>query len=240
MKKCIVFLWMLLLLCSLAACGADKPVDGENHLDWVWVRDYITTGAISESGYYYVENNILRYADFTVGANTVLCATAGCSHKDQSCDAYIPSTSIRQLLYWNEQIYYFDLFEPILYSRDATGLSLKKIATAASQYMEERKAIKIGSFVAAGGYLYYEVDISDKVVISEGVETTQLVMQSIGRINLTTGKDEIVYEEKIENPADEKLTLCAAREKIRRTPIMPRNGKSPSPISCTGTSRPAK
>ncbi len=180
-------------------------------MDWVWVRDALIHGAICDTGYYYTDGNLLRYADFTADASTVLCTKAGCGHDDDTCDAYLRSGLWKQLLYWNERIYYFDILDPILYSRDATGVNLKKIGTVASKYIEDGKAVKIGRYAVAADYLYYEVDIFDKVVTDEGVNTTELVLQSVGRINLSTGRDEIVHEEKIEDPADEKMILCAVR-----------------------------
>lgn len=209
-KKMFALLLAALMLCSLAACKEEKPNENGANLDWVWVRDYPTHGVITENGYYYTDSDILQYADFTVGASTVLCTTAGCSHKEE-CDAHLQSYGTYKLLYWNERIYYFDILEPVLYSRDATGMNLKKVGSVAGKYVEEGKAAKIGRYAAADGYLFYEVNISDKVVTEEGFNTTRLVMQSIGRIDLSTGKDEIVYEEKIEDPAEEKLILCAAR-----------------------------
>ena len=55
------------------------------------------------------------------------------------------------------------------------------------------------------------MDVSDKVTSEDGVDTTKLVLQGIGRINLSTGKDEILLEEKTEKENDTKLWLTAVR-----------------------------
>ena len=210
-KKMFVLLLAALMLCSLAACQKGKTNENGSNLDWVWVRERRSHGAFGETGYYYTNRSTLYYADFAANASVVLCNTVGCGHDSEECDAYLPSNSIYPLLYWDERIYYFDLFEPVLYSRNSTGLDLKKIGTAGSKYIEKKRAIEIGSYVIADGYLYYEVDVSDNIVMDDGVQTTRLILQGVGRINLSTGKDEMLIEEKVVKQGESKIGLSAVR-----------------------------
>jgi len=111
----------------------------------------------------------------------------------------------------NDRLYYIDQLEPVLYSRNATGIELKKIGTIGTKYIEEQKAVKIGKCAVAGGYLYYEADVTAKITDEEGVVTAKLERASIGRIHLSTGKDEILIEQ-LYDKQSVKLILCAARE----------------------------
>ena len=207
-KLHIVFALSMILLISLSACGKEKP----EMLDWAVARDHANHGALSEAGYYYVDNSFLCYADIAAEASTVLCTKAACGHNSDSCDAHMSGGANLALYYWDEHVYYISVSEPTLYSRNATGMDLKKIGALATKYIEEHKGIAIGACTIADGYLYYEADISDKVIDKNGVKTTQLVMQSIGRINLSTGKDEVLAEENIDKTS-EKLQLCAVKGK---------------------------
>ena len=209
-KKLFALILAVLMLCSLAACSEEPAVSGDDHSDWVWVRDYITYGALSDTGYYYAHGSILHYFDFVANASTVLCYNAGCLHEDNQCDAYMFAMGNRPMYFFDDRLYYFSQTEPTLYSRNATGIDLKKIGTMGAKYIEEQKAVTIGNCAVAGGYLYYEAAIFAQV-IENGVSTTKVERECIGRINLASGKDEIIIEE-MHDKQNEKLILCAARE----------------------------
>ena len=55
MKKWFSIILILFLLGSLAACNENPAVSGGDHSDWVWVRDNTTNGALSDTGFYYVD-----------------------------------------------------------------------------------------------------------------------------------------------------------------------------------------
>ena len=211
MKKWIAIVLVLLLLGSLAACSEKPAVSGGDHSDWVWVPDGITYGALTDTGFYYVNYCFLSYFDFAANASTVLCYNAGCRHEDEQCDAYLRGAGNRPMYFYNDRLYYLDVFEPTLYSRNAIGMELTKIATLGTKYLEGQKVVKIRSGAIAGGYLYYGATVSAVTVDENGNNTRRMERDYIGRVNLSTGKDEILVEEFYDNQ-HEKLSLCAVRE----------------------------
>ena len=211
MKKRIAIVMVLLLLGSLAACGEKPAVSSDDHSDWVWVRDLPSWGALSDTGYYYAHASILHYFDFAANTSVVLCSQAGCPHKGEICDAYMVAQDSRRMHFVNDRLYYIDVLEPVLYSRNAIGIDLKKIGTMGNKYIEEQKAVKIGNCAVAGEYLYYEADVTAKITDEEGVVTTKLERACIGRIHLSTGKDEVLIEQMYDKQQGQKLILCAAR-----------------------------
>ena len=211
MKKRIAIVMVLLLLGSLAACGEKPAVSSDDHSDWVWVRDLPSWGALSDTGYYYARASILHYFDFAANTSVVLCSQAGCPHKGEICDAYMVAQDRRQMYFANDRLYYIDLFDLTLYSRNAIGMDLKKTGTIGTKYIKEQKAVKIGRCAVAGEYLYYEADVTAKITDEEGVVTTKLERACIGRIHLSTGKDEILIEQMYDKQQGQKLILCAAR-----------------------------
>lgn len=206
-KKVFVLILAVLMLCSLTACS-ETPPETE---DWVWVRDQHISGAISDTGYYYIQKSILHYFDFAANAGAVLCSKADCLHKDENCDAYLQGLMTKPLYFYNDRLYYFDQAEPVLYSRNATGMDLKKIGTVGEQYMKEKKSVAIANCAVAGGYLYYQADVTAEVVEEDDSITTKLERKYIGRIDLATGKDEILIEQILDNPL-QKLILCAVQK----------------------------
>ena len=210
MKKWFSIILILFLLGSLAACSEKPAVSGGDHSDWVWVRDGITYGALTDTGFYYVDYCFLSYFDFAANASTVLCYNAGCRHEDEQCDAYMFAMANRPMYFFDDRLYYFSQTEPTLYSRNAIGIDLKKIGTVGTKYIEEQKTVKIGHCAIAGGYLYYEADVYSATTDENGASMLMVEREYVGRINLTTGKDEIIIEE-IHDKQHEKLILCAAR-----------------------------
>ena len=209
--RIMTIILVLLLLGSLTACGAGPAASGDDHSDWAGVRDSITYGTLTDTGFYYVDVYRLSYFDFAANTSAVLCHKPGCLHEDNQCDAYLFGMSNRPMYFYNNRLYYVDSYEPTLYSRNAIGMELTKIATLGTKYLEEQKVVQIRSGAIAGGYLYYEASVSAVTVDENGDNTRMVERDYIGRVNLSTGKDEILIEEVYDNQY-EKLILCAARE----------------------------
>ncbi len=208
-QKTVAILLAMLLISALSACQNDPPTGPDDHSDWVWVQSD-TYGAFSDTGYYYVDDNVLCYADIAVGESTVLCTKVGCSHSTQSCDGYISVLGMTiPMFFYDDHLYYCPAREGVVYSRNATGAELKKVGNLAEKYTKNQQGVEIESCAVADGYLYYQAGISDSVM-KDGVTQVTKVMHAIGRINLTTGKDEVLVEEALDK-SNEKLVLCAVR-----------------------------
>lgn len=189
--------------------GSDRkspaPPDSD-HLDWVWVSETVWKGALSEQGYYY-GSQILSYCDFATEQHAVLCGKAGCKHEGEECDAYTGSAFGTNMFFGDGYLYYLQhsYDGQHLYRRDATGAAMVSIGTPGQHYIKQQKSVDIDHLTLADGYLFYR----GRVGTDTGTTVT-LDIEFIARMNLATGKEEILVEVQMESPGDH-LRLCAVR-----------------------------
>ncbi len=207
MKRILALLLSLLLLCGLCACS-DTPVDsGDGHADWVYISTDIRKGALSDQGYYHLQNNrILSFADFASGSTVVLCTKVGCTHDSEDCDGFIIGCDA--IFFANGQLYY--IVGGVLYRRSATGSDLQEVGTLCLSYIQEGKGVKIDQYALLGDFLYYKASITGMTQNDEGAYVTSTVVHCIGRVNVSNGSDEIL----LENPTEDfsMTNLCAVKE----------------------------
>ena len=182
-----------------------KEAPNSEHLDWIWIPQTYKLGALSEEGYYY--GSYLSYCDFSTGEHVVLCSKVGCNHEDYDCDAYTGTSNGKEMYFGDGYLYYVcsDSSGRHVFRRDATGAALVTIGTPGEYYTKQQKSVDIDAFTLADGYLFY----SGRVGTNLG-DTVTLDTEFIARMNLLTGKEEILVEVQMENPGDH-LWLCAVR-----------------------------
>ena len=189
---------LLVFLTVLGLCACTKKEETAKN-DWVNVVG-IREGAISDTGYYYLNQGLLHYVDFQNGVNVCLCSKAGCAHDDSECEAEIIldlGGVFSTMFFWNGGIYFttFGEYGWGLYRRNADGTGESKVASLCEKYMKEDPEIEVDAyfFTVAGNYVYYFAGI--QAVVKEGnVSTSQTVLQALLRVDLRTGKEEIVVE----------------------------------------------
>ena len=206
----LVVLLALVMLCSFAGCQKE-PVPSAESMEWIWVSEYGSQGALSQTGYYYTDGP-LCYADFAAGANTTLCYVADCAHK-RNCDAII-TASTDSMQFWQDRLYFIrlDFSGMSLYSRNNIGTGELKVCSLGSKYMEESAALRIeGNCAIVNGFYYYCGAVTESVPDGNGGTTTKENRAFIGCVNLKTGKEEIIFEEEYDKNL-ENLMICAVRE----------------------------
>ncbi len=209
MKKKIVLIVLavvLLLSCGIGAWLHFRQPEREKDAAWVpAMRIETQPGALSDLGYYYVPwigEKSLHYTDFGTGKSVALCSQPACDHSSRECDAYIGhSRSI--MFYYRERLYYTMNDEPVLYRRDAIGMSMAEVGTVGKRFIEQQKSVSFGNVVPVDGWMYYQATVSAED--ENGIKLTE--MTYIGRLNLSTGKDEVLLQETGNN----KMMLYAAR-----------------------------
>ena len=215
-KRIVALLLVVMLMSALTACDTKPDTPQDSHLDWVYVIKTRNDGAVTKDGYYYSDGGILTYADFATGKSIVLCAKPGCTHEGESdgnnpCDAEMPFWG-DQILIENDTLYYRGDAN-ILYSRDATGGSLKELGTMAKKLIEEGKSVHARPLALCNGYLYYEGDIKGTIEDPSGGTVGTAIGYCIGRFNVAQRKDEILMLlEDADADYGEGIGFCAARE----------------------------
>lgn len=181
-----------------------------------WVMAGRQDGAFSNEGYYYLKSGyFLVFADRRTGASVGLCSKPGCRHwmeygqARESCEANIAGY-VGPILFAEDSLYYVTLDSYGLYlkRRDAAGFSEKTIGTLGKQYTEDEKIISIVNMLQTDGYVYYDATVS-ALVWDPATETSVVkeVAYYIAKVNLKSGKEEILLETGERNP----IQICAVR-----------------------------
>lgn len=210
-KRIVTCILVLCLFCGLSACNKQTDVGS----DWVWA--YNQRGAFSDKGYYFLASGgFLRFVDIASGMSVCLCSKAGCLHdqeldsrKSENCDArLIGATQITPLFFWSDNLYYIleDQYGSHVYRRDATGADLITVATLGEKYIEDQRDVTVYAYAVSDGFLYYSADVDGSVRTEDGGNMVQWISNYMGRLDLQTGKEEILLEKN-----DVYITLCAVK-----------------------------
>lgn len=231
LRKLLFILVSVLLLCGLTGCGGESGdptgnsgstenpgntgVTGVVNADqnWAWADFY--EGAFSDQGYYYLHNDsFLYFLDTTSGVVTALCAEAGCLHAEEpnnrqweNCGAYMAwcSGRLTPMCFWNGNLFCVGM-DMSLYRSNATGIERLVMGTLGSVYTKELKTVSSMEHALSGSLWYYHGTVDSIVRDPEtGRGLYQQELEYISRVDLATGKEEILIEDRENN-----LTLCAA------------------------------
>lgn len=198
------FLVLVCVMLLLSSCV--KPVNAPSS----WVPQHNYEGAMSDTGFYYLRDSFLHYADFSTGINVCLCSRAGCSHdSDTDCEAAIHAAGTHGSMFvWNEMLYYIgiDGYGIHIFCRNADGTGSRKLTSLCTAYTEQKKVVDVANYALADGFLYYCAAIQDLVERSDGGFEVQTELYAVCKVNLSTGKDEVLFTE-----SEYTLTLWAAR-----------------------------
>ena len=216
MKRLLAILLILSILCIFSACGENANTG--NNGDWVWALDY-REGALSEQCYYHLKGRGFLYcSDISNGECIILCSNVGCDHEDpETCDGFLARRADGEMFFWDDHLYYFadDGYGMYLYRRSATGTQEVKIAAIGEKYIKEKKTISAGKPILFQGYLYYMLSVSDSVFSEKlGMQTSLRVAESICRMDLDTGMEEVLYEEQIEFQNESVRLFAAGKEGV--------------------------
>ncbi len=193
---CLMVTSVIFVLSSGLIPAICTPDTAKLHASWQYVQP--NRGALSENGYYHLENGrFLWCTDLNTGENRALCSKPGCNHGDSRCEAYIP-TAYKSILYHDGYLYYYDSGDGTFHRRNADG-------TGDIFYDDPICVVDTQTFAAAGQYLYY-TGWTDGTAL----ERTEY---RLVRMHLLTGKSEILWRREV--PRDntcQELTLLAVQD----------------------------
>lgn len=165
---------------------------------WTVVSTSALYGAIEEDGYYYWDDCVLSYLDMNTGVSVVLCSDVLCTHETESCEAFLPDSATRQLMFCeNDGLYYIELENDgsvVLKRRDSTGLGLQKVARLGEDLMGPDRELAVGDVVMTERWLYYVAEMYTVNRDESGGFVNTSDKAYLCRVDLKTGKDEALVE----------------------------------------------
>ena len=188
-----------------------------------WSTDFGTT--FGEGGYYYCgsfqtsKNATSRtcFVDLSNGVSVFLCSKVGCPHvskdgkKVDDCEAAFGSNN-EPFFVRNGGIYYTESWRgdgcEYLCYRDSTGQAARDIAVLGEPYVNKEHSLSIYNYILAGDLMYYEVSVGKRIFTGPNEATVQDALCAIMRVDLSSGKQEVLFE----LPAEWSFSFIAARE----------------------------
>lgn len=194
---------LLVLLISLTLFGCDTARD-----DRRWFSADAYKGAFSDTGYFYLAEGYLYYADFAAGVNISLCPKVGCKHNnDLTCEGWVGSAE-EQMFCYGDKLYYlvYDMYGTHLYRRNLDGTGLATVATLCEDYLKELENcyIKFEKKVVSGGYLYYTAQVCSYESVNNEL-TSKYLYTLLMQLDLKTGKEKTLLKR------DNGISLVAAK-----------------------------
>ena len=219
-SKASFLIWIILLSWILSACALDPAnsstpsantpsgeepaptvdygVDLSDNDGWAVRFTGTARGVLVDDGYYYIEDGFLRYLDMNSGISVYLCSDLLCEHKDESlCEAGIMDPMTPMLIFFaDDSLYYVEMDgygASVVMRRNAAGMALEKVARLGESFMGKDKSVSVGQFMLADNWLYYQMSV-DAITMTEYGSEVKAEKQVLCRLNLKTGKDEVLVE----------------------------------------------
>lgn len=188
-EKRLFSIFMLLVLCvGLFGCNTARD-------DRSWGSADVYKGAFSDTGYFYLAEGYLYYADFAAGVNISLCPKVGCKHNNElTCEGWVGSAE-EQMFCYGDKLYYlvYDMYGTHLYRRNLDGTGLATVATLCEDHLKELENchIKFEKKVVSGGYLYYTAEVRAYESVNNEL-TNKYLYTLLMQLDLKTGKEKTI------------------------------------------------
>lgn len=172
-----------------------------------WVRASSRESEIvGEQGIYFVDGQIFSYYDISSGLKVALCSKAGCLHGDapgrgyEDCDGYGNLHTGEDLIcVWNGSVYYQHekAGGDYLCRCSATGTDHITLGPIGTRYTQDKQTFYILKDGVVDGYWYYHARVNGFERDPEtGVNMYRQVLEYIARVDLATGKETILLEDR--------------------------------------------
>ncbi len=195
MKKRIYLIVISIILLTFAGCNSyqvdnDNIIESESNPfpDYKYNQEAAqspygqSSMAISETGYYYIIDDILYFYNINSDINMPLCSKSNCKHKDKECDAYVNSINAYtadfscncmegKLFYYNNHLYCIEITSDrdyYLYQYNDVFGDKKCMAHLASVKNKQNAVTDAGACLISNGYLYFYTTTMDEQYAQKG------------------------------------------------------------------------
>lgn len=180
LKRGIALLLAALCALCLSGCQPKKSASQEWDSRSLWVKN-----TSSDQGFYFMGENILRFFDPASRKAAVLCGKTGCSHSDDTCEAYLSTSD--PLFFRGGKLYYIQFgnngYE--LMRRDADGRNMETVFSFFQN--ENGSAWRLSDYKMSEYYFYYLLSEYKDISESNIGDPTEY---SLRRVDVEQGTEE--------------------------------------------------
>lgn len=151
LKRGIALLSAVLCVLCLSGCQPKKSASQEWDSRSLWVKN-----TSSDQGFYFMGENILRFFDPASRKTAVLCGKTGCSHSDDTCEAYLSTSD--PLFFRGGKLYYIQFGDNgnELMRRDTDGRNLETVfAFFRNETEDGQSSWQFSDYKMSERYFYY-------------------------------------------------------------------------------------
>lgn len=213
------FLACLLLL--TASCSRPTGETG-NGSEWTNRDTWLTSGAASKQGYYYLrDDQFLCFFDFASQKSVYLCDKTGCTHRDGDCRSSMLSVSPSRMFFRGDTLYFFETRQDglKLTRRDADGGNYEEVLTLMQGKQETDATLSLTDFRVCGNLVYYIGSVlkySDdgrpegksylyQIDLGAGKEELLCELGEDGASLVAARKGQVLLQQNLQNSADEEF-----------------------------------
>lgn len=157
LPKSLLAAFLACLLLFTASCSQPTGETG-NGSEWTNRDTWLTSGAASKQGYYYLrDDHFLCFFDFASQKSVCLCDKTGCTHQDGDCRAYMLSATPTRMFFRSDTLYFFETRQDglKLTRRDADGGNYEEVLTLMQGKQEADATMDVSDYRVCGNLVYY-------------------------------------------------------------------------------------
>lgn len=185
---------LLLATALLSFCLSGCRQKGANSQTWdsrsMWIKN-----ASSEQGFYFMGEERLHFFDPASKKTAALCDKTGCSHTDETCQAYFFTAD--PLFFRGDKLYYISFSENgyELMRRDADGRNVEKVFSFFQSETEDGQATwQFSDYKMSQRYFYYSALKEEDPTVEKEDNRAEY---SVRRVDLEKKIEEELFRKKV-------------------------------------------
>lgn len=189
-------LGLVFCICFLSGCGEEASAQKENFSVVSNMR-----AQVKNEGIFYIDGytEMMKFYDFHLAQSLPICDRPNCEHNSSECNAYFSQGYMSGMGCYRDKLYYYDNMSPGLpfYQCDKNGSNRKVLAELNGEGSYNNLTVNLPMFFiedeAVFGMEYFRF-LTEPVTREDGTVIDSETFWMFGKINLTSGKFEIMKE----------------------------------------------
>lgn len=156
---------------------------------------------VKEEGLYYIDGYTtqMKFYDFELAKSIPICDKPNCKHDSSDCNAFLENGFLSGMGCYREKLYFFDVTDPefAFYQCDKNGTNRKVLAKINEDAKYDGLMLQMPMVFVQDEVMFplqYSEMLAEPVTREDGTIVDMQYYWMIGKINLQTGKFEMVKE----------------------------------------------